>query len=106
MCRPETRHGDSDDILSRNSQFVESHDRHQKRQRAVEAAGYSQNSLFAVYMLQACDKSGRLDLKDFLRTLGYLGRITFRKERMRLDVAVELLVKICRSGGTKVEAGI
>ena len=57
-------------------------------------------------MLKAGDESGRLDLKDFLRTLGYLGRITFRKERMRLDVAVELLVKICRSGGTKVEAGI
>ena len=55
-------------------------------------------------MLKAGDESGRLDLKNLLGTLGDLRRITLRQERMWLHIAVELLVKICRSGGTKVVA--
>ena len=101
-----SRHCDSDDVLPWDAKLVESHYGHQKGQRAVKAAGYSQNSFFAVDVLQACDKSGRLDLKNLLGTLGDLRRITLRQERMWLHIAVELPVKICRSGGTKVKAGI
>ena len=66
MCRAKTWHGDADDILSRESKLVEGHDRHQKSQRAVEAAGYSQNSLLAACVLQTGDESGSLNLQDLL----------------------------------------
>ena len=97
-------HGDADDVLSRDSKLVERHDGHQKRQGAVESPGYSQNRFPAVDVFQARDKPGRLDLENLLGSLGDLGGISLREERMRLHVAVEFLGEVCRRRRTKVEA--
>ena len=67
--RPETRHGYSDNPVSRNAQQVKSHNRNQQSQRRVQSSGNADNCRLGMGMSNSLGQAGGLHLKYLFATL-------------------------------------
>ena len=94
----EARHGDADDVLTRQTERVEGQHGHEQREGGIEAAGHADDRLLAADVLQARGQARHLGGEDLAAAHAERLRIALGDEGMRLHVAEELRLEIRRGG--------
>ena len=87
VCRSEARHGNTDDSLAIQCEFIESLHRDEQCQCRVQTAADTYHRLLCIDMIEALGKTSHLDIQNLLT--GRVHVLVLRDKRMRINLACQ-----------------